>query len=72
VSAALVFGTGIHAAIEDFYRAELAGEAKPEVEQLLFAYRSAWLPQDPEAMIKQHLFCKSRFSEVGHLASMFR
>ena len=22
--------------------------------------------------IKQHLFCKSRFSEVGHLASMFR
>jgi predicted small integral membrane protein len=24
------------------------------------------------AMIKQHLFCKSRISEVGHLASMFR
>jgi hypothetical protein len=24
------------------------------------------------APIKQHLFCKSRFSEVGHLASMFR
>jgi hypothetical protein len=22
--------------------------------------------------IKQHLFCKSRFSEAGHLASMFR
>ena len=22
--------------------------------------------------IKQHLFCKSRFSEVGHLASLFR
>jgi hypothetical protein len=22
--------------------------------------------------IKQHLFCKPRFSEVGHLASMFR
>ncbi len=22
--------------------------------------------------IKQHLFCKTRFSEVGHLASMFR
>jgi putative RecB family exonuclease len=48
VSAALVFGTGIHAAIEDFYRAELAGEAKPDVEQLMFAYRSAWLPHDPE------------------------
>jgi hypothetical protein len=26
----------------------------------------------PLAAIKQHLFCKSRFSEVGHLASMFR
>jgi hypothetical protein len=24
------------------------------------------------AEIKQHLFCKSRFSEAGHLASMFR
>ncbi len=50
VSSALVFGTGIHAAIEDFYRAELAGEAKPDVEQLMFAYRSAWLPHDPEAI----------------------
>jgi len=48
VSSALVFGTGIHAAIEDFYRAELAGEAKPDVEQLLFAYRSAWLPHEPD------------------------
>lgn len=29
-----------------------------------------WVPVgDP---IKQHLFCKSRVSEVGHLASMFR
>jgi len=27
---------------------------------------------DVAAAIKQHLFCKSRFSEVGHLASMFR
>jgi len=50
VSSALVFGTGIHAAIEDFYRAELAGEAKPDVEQLMFAYRSAWLPHDPEVI----------------------
>jgi putative RecB family exonuclease len=48
VSAALVFGTGIHAAIEDFYRAELAGEAKPDLDALLFAYRSAWLLHDPE------------------------
>jgi putative RecB family exonuclease len=50
VSSALVFGTGIHAAIESFYRAELAGEAKPDVDQLMFAYRSAWLPHDPEAI----------------------
>jgi putative RecB family exonuclease len=48
VSAALVFGTGIHAAIEGVYRAELAGEAKPDVEQLMFAYRSAWLPHEPD------------------------
>jgi putative RecB family exonuclease len=50
VSAALVFGTGIHAAIEDFYRAGLAGEAKPDLDALLFAYRSAWLPHDPDAI----------------------
>ena len=25
-----------------------------------------------EGRIKQHFFCKSRFSEVGHLASMVR
>jgi hypothetical protein len=48
VSSAFVFGTGIHAAIEDFYRAELAGEAKPDLDALLFAYRSAWLPHDPD------------------------
>ncbi len=29
VSAALVFGSGIHAAVEDVYRAVLAGAAKP-------------------------------------------
>jgi putative RecB family exonuclease len=48
VSSALVFGTGIHAAIETVYRAELAGEAKPDVEQLMFAYRSTWLPHEPD------------------------
>jgi putative RecB family exonuclease len=50
VSSALVFGTGIHAAIETVYRAELAGEAKPDLDALLFAYRSAWLPHDPDAI----------------------
>ncbi len=50
VSSALVIGTGIHAAIESVYRAELAGEAKPDADALLFAYRSAWLPHDPDAI----------------------
>jgi putative RecB family exonuclease len=50
VSSALVFGTGIHTAIETVYRAELAGEAKPDLDALLFAYRSAWLPHDPDAI----------------------
>jgi putative RecB family exonuclease len=48
VSSALVFGTGIHTAIETVYRAELAGEAKPDLDALLFAYRSAWLPHEPD------------------------
>jgi putative RecB family exonuclease len=47
VSAALVFGAGIHAAIEEHFQAILAGAVSPGIEQLLFAYRSAWLPHDP-------------------------
>jgi putative RecB family exonuclease len=47
VSAALVFGSGIHAAVEDVYRAVLAGEAKPTLERLMFAYRSVWLTHEP-------------------------
>jgi putative RecB family exonuclease len=48
VSAALVFGTGIHTAIERHFQAELAGEQQPTIDQLMFAYRSAWLPHEPE------------------------
>jgi putative RecB family exonuclease len=48
VSAALVFGSGIHAAVEGVYRALLAGEAKPTVEQSMLAYRSVWLPHEPD------------------------
>jgi putative RecB family exonuclease len=48
VSSALVFGTGIHTAIEQHFQALLAGEAQPDLDALLFAYRSAWLPHDPE------------------------
>jgi putative RecB family exonuclease len=50
VSAALVFGTGIHTAIEQHFQAILAGDAQPDVEKLMFAYRSAWLPHDPDAV----------------------
>jgi putative RecB family exonuclease len=50
VSAALVFGTGIHTAIEQHFQAILSGEVQPDVERLMFAYRSAWLPHDPDAI----------------------
>jgi putative RecB family exonuclease len=50
VSGALVFGTGIHAAIESVYRAELAGEAKPDLEQLMESYRAAWTGHDPNTI----------------------
>ena len=50
VSGALVFGTGIHAAIEQHFQAILSGDPKPDLETLLFAYRSAWLPHDPDAI----------------------
>lgn len=50
VSSALVFGTGIHTAIEEHFQAILAGEPMPDAEKLLFAYRSAWLPHDPDAI----------------------
>ena len=50
VSSALVFGTGIHAAVEQHYQAILSGEEQPDVERLMFAYRSAWLPHDPDAI----------------------
>ena len=48
VSSALVFGTGIHTAIEQHFQANLAGEKQPTLDQLMFAYRSAWLPHEPE------------------------
>jgi titin len=37
------------------------------IRDYVIQYRSA-----AAGSIKQHLFCKSRFSEAGHLASMFR
>ena len=50
VSSALVFGTGIHTAVEQHFQAMLSGEGQPDVERLMFAYRSAWLPHDPDAI----------------------
>jgi putative RecB family exonuclease len=50
VSSALVFGTGIHSAVEQHYQAILSGDPKPDIERLMFAYRSAWLPHDPDAI----------------------
>jgi putative RecB family exonuclease len=50
VSSALVFGTGIHSAVEQHYQAILSGDPKPDLDALLFAYRSAWLPHDPDAI----------------------
>jgi putative RecB family exonuclease len=50
VSSALVFGTGIHTAVEQHYQAILSGEEKPDVERLMFAYRASWLGHDPDAI----------------------
>ena len=50
VSSALVFGTGIHSAVEQHFQAILSGEEQPDIERLMFAYRSAWLPHDPDVI----------------------
>jgi putative RecB family exonuclease len=50
VSSALVFGTGIHTAVEQHFQAILSGDPKPDLDALVFAYRSAWLPHDPDAI----------------------
>ena len=47
VSSALVFGGGVHAAVEQHFQSILSGGPKPDLDSLLFAYRSAWLPHDP-------------------------
>jgi putative RecB family exonuclease len=50
VSSALVFGSGIHSAVEQHFQSLLSGDPKPDLDALLFAYRSAWLPHDPDAI----------------------
>jgi putative RecB family exonuclease len=43
-----VVHTGIHAAVEQHFQAQLSGDTRPDLEQLMFAYRSAWLPHEPD------------------------
>jgi putative RecB family exonuclease len=50
VSAALIFGSGIHTAVEQHFQAILSGDPKPDIDRLMFAYRSALLPHDPDAI----------------------
>jgi putative RecB family exonuclease len=50
VSAALVFGSGIHSAVEQHFQAILSGDDQPDVDRLMFAYRSAWLPHAPDGI----------------------
>jgi putative RecB family exonuclease len=50
VSSALVFGTGIHTAVEQHFQAILSGEEKPDIERLMFAYRASWLGHAPETI----------------------
>jgi putative RecB family exonuclease len=50
VSSALIFGAGIHSAVEQHFQAALSGDPKPDLDALLFSYRSAWLPHDPDAI----------------------
>lgn len=46
VSASLVFGGAIHAAVQHHFEALLAGEPLPSLEDLLAAYRLAWESRD--------------------------
>jgi putative RecB family exonuclease len=50
LSSALIFGSGIHSAIEQHFQAILSGDPKPDIEKLMFAYRASWLGHDPDAI----------------------
>ena len=50
VSSALIFGTGIHTAVEQHFQSILSGEEQPDIERLMFAYRASWLGHDPDAI----------------------
>lgn len=46
VSAALVFGSAIHAALEYWFREQLAGNPEPDLDLLLAAYQEEWRQRD--------------------------
>jgi putative RecB family exonuclease len=50
LSSALIFGSGIHSAVEQHFQALLSGDPKPDIEKLMFAYRASWLGHDPVAI----------------------
>ena len=50
VSSALIFGAGIHSAVEQHFQAILSGDPKPDIEKLMFAYRASWLGHAPDAI----------------------
>ena len=52
VSSGLVFGGAVHSAIEQHYRALLAGETAPGPEMLLEAFWSAWSTRSQQAEIQ--------------------
>ena len=47
VSAALIFGSGIRRAVEQHSQARLAGDPKPDLDALLFAYRGCMAAARP-------------------------
>src|SRR3989442_1166264 len=46
VAATLVFGTGIHRAVEHHFRELLAGIAAPSTAELLEQYQAGWLERE--------------------------
>ena len=72
-----VFGAAFKAKVAlaaakgDRTTAQLASQFGIHTSQVT-AWKKLLLGQVAELLIKQHPFCKSGFSEVGHLASMVR
>jgi putative RecB family exonuclease len=46
VSSSLIFGTAIHAAIEEYFRAKMAGDTLPSQSEMLDVYHQTWQAAD--------------------------